>query len=80
MDDVVEDVGVGECLVGEMMGLEVTPDYLDVVEFGGIFRQPLDGQPMGALGEGRQRCLADVDRAVVEHHDDRLDGRPGLRP
>ena len=62
-----------------LMGLEVAPDDLDVVEFGGVFRQPLDGEPMGALGERGRACLADVDRAVVEHHDDRLDGRPGLR-
>ena len=34
---------------------------------------------MGTLGERGPCRLADVDRAVVEHHDDRLDGRPGLR-
>ena len=74
VDALVEDVGISEGLVGEMMGLEVTPDDLDVVEFGCIFRQPLDGEPMGTLGERGPCRLADVDRAVVEHHDDRLRG------
>jgi hypothetical protein len=36
-----------------------------------VFRQPLDGEPMGTLGERGPCRLADVDRAVVEHHDDR---------
>ena len=58
VDALVEDVGISEGLVGEMMGLEVTPDDLDVVEFGCIFRQPLDGEPMGTLGErGRVALL-----------------------
>ena len=29
--------GVGEGLVGEVMGLEVAPDRLDVIEFGRVF-------------------------------------------
>jgi len=29
-------------LVGEAMGLEIAPDRFDVVEFGGVFAQPLD--------------------------------------
>ena len=37
VDALVEDVGISEGLVGEMMGLEVTPDDLDVVEFGCIY-------------------------------------------
>ena len=52
MDGAVEGVGVSEGLVGEMMGLEIVPDNLDVVEFGGVFRQPLDGEPVFARGEG----------------------------
>ena len=78
VNGLVEDVWVGEGLVGEMMDLEVTPDDLDVVEFGGIFRQPLDDEPMGTFGQGRHRRLADMDRAVVEHDDDGLDTRAGL--
>ena len=34
MDGGVEGFGVGEGLVGEMMGFEIMPDDLDVVEFG----------------------------------------------
>jgi hypothetical protein len=30
-----------------MMSLEVTPDDLDIIEFGRIFRQPLYGEPLG---------------------------------
>ena len=78
MDDFVEDVWISERLVGEMMSLEVAPDDLDVVEFGRVFRQPFDGEPMGALGK-RCRCrLADMDGSVVEHNDDWLCGRSGL--
>ena len=77
MDGAFKSVWIGKGLVGEMTSLEVTPDDLDVVEFGRIFRQPLDGEPMRPLGE-RGRCrLADVDRAVVQHDDDRLGGRAG---
>lgn len=47
-----------------MMGLEIVPDHLDVVEFGGIFWQPLDGEPMLARFERLEGKLADVDRAV----------------
>jgi hypothetical protein len=61
----VECVGVGEGLMGEMVRLEVAPDRLDVVQFRGVFGQPLDGEPMCAGGECRERALAGVDRAVV---------------
>src|SRR5271168_3413934 len=55
MDGVVERGGVGEGLVGEMMRLEVAPHRFDVVEFGRVFRQPFDGQPVrpgSESGEG----------------------------
>src|SRR5271167_380479 len=78
MDGLIEDIGISEGLMGEMVSLQVTPDDLDVIEFRRIFRQPLNGKPMGALGERRPRCLADVDRAVVEHNDGRLRRRSGL--
>src|ERR1700723_2178064 len=45
VDGVVERDGVGEGLVGEVMGLEVAPDRLDVIEFGRVFRLPLDKEP-----------------------------------
>src|SRR5437868_206367 len=62
VDGLVESGDVGEGLVGEVMRLEVVPDHLDVVEFGRVFGQPLDGEPVCASGEGCQRELADVDR------------------
>ena len=42
MDGLVEGGDVCEGLVGEVMGLKIAPDRLDFVEFGGVFRQPLD--------------------------------------
>jgi hypothetical protein len=65
MDGVVECGDVGEGLVGQVVGLEVVPDDLDIVEFGGIFGQPLDGEPVRAGGEGCDRAMARVDRAIV---------------
>src|SRR5271157_4075242 len=79
MDGLVERVGVGEGLVGEVMGLEIAPDRLDVVEFGGVFRQPLDGEPVGAGGQGGERAFAGVDRTIVLDQHDRLGLSPGLR-
>lgn len=79
MDRLVECVGVSEGLVGEMMRLEVAPDGLDVVQFRGVFGQPLDGEPMCAGGERRERALAGVDRAIVLDQDDRREGLSGPR-
>src|SRR5208337_3978538 len=73
VDGFVECGDVGEGLMGEMMRLEVMPDDFDVVEFGRVFGQPLDGEPVGAGGEGRQREFADVDRPIVLDKHDRLD-------
>src|SRR5262245_59931410 len=69
MDSCVEGVCIDASLVGEMMGFEVAPDGFDVIEFGGVFREPFDGEPMGAGGKRGKRCLAGVDRAVIEHDD-----------
>jgi hypothetical protein len=41
VDCSVEGDAVGEGLVGEMVGLEVTPDWFDVVQFGRVLGQPL---------------------------------------
>lgn len=60
MDGLVEGGDVGEGLVGEVMGLKIAPDRLDFVEFGGVFRQPLDGEPVCAGGQGGERALAGV--------------------
>src|SRR4051794_14886605 len=50
------------------MLLEVAPASFDVVQFGGVFRQPFEGEP-GALGERLCGQLAGVDRPVVENRD-----------
>jgi hypothetical protein len=52
--------------IGEMVTFEIAPASLDVVEFGRVFGQPLDGQP-GSGGERLGAEFAGVDRAVVEH-------------
>ena len=80
VDGLVERGDVGEGLVGEMMRLEVAPDRLDVVEFGRVFGQPLDGEPVRAGGEGGERELADVDRSIVLDQHDRLGRSTGLGP
>src|SRR5215216_5234589 len=67
-DDAGESVGIGEGSVGELMLLEVALASLDVIQFGGIFRQPFEGEP-GALGERAGCQFAAVDRSVVENRD-----------
>lgn len=62
-----------EDAMGEEMTFEVSPGSFDVVEFGGVFGQPLDGQPR-ALFEGGAAELAGVDRTVVEDQNGRLWG------
>jgi hypothetical protein len=60
-----EVFGIDEGPVGEVMTLQIAPGEFDVVEFGGVFRQPLDGEP----GTGCERLAgqpAGVDRTVVE--------------
>src|ERR1700731_4499543 len=60
--------------MGEVMRLEVVPDDFDVVELWGVFGQPLDGEPVRASREGRERELTDVDRPIVLDQHDRLGG------
>ena len=67
-DGAFESVGIGEGTIGQIMLLEVAPASFDVVQFGGVFRQPLDGEP-GTLGKRAGCQLAGVDRPVVEHRD-----------
>src|SRR3954447_13933997 len=52
------------------MLLEVAPASLDVVQLGGGFRQPFEGEP-GALGERLCCQLAGVDWPVVENRNQR---------
>src|SRR5918912_889712 len=79
MDFLIEMIGGLEGSVGQTMTLEVAPASLDVVEFGRVFRQPLDGQPRRARGERLGGGLAGVDRAVVEDQDDGSVRFAGLR-
>ena len=67
-DGLVESVSIDKGAVGELMLLEVAPASFDVVQFGGVFRQPFEGEP-GALGERAGCQLAAVDGSVVEHRD-----------
>jgi hypothetical protein len=67
-DGAFESVGIGEGTIGQIMLLEVAPASLDVVQLGGVFRQPLDGEP-GTLGKRAGCQLAGVDWPVVENRD-----------
>ncbi len=53
MDCLFERGDVGEGLMGEMMRLEIVPDDLDIVEFGRVLWEPLDGEPVFPGGERR---------------------------
>src|SRR5918994_5006505 len=67
-DGAFESVGIGEGTMVQIMLLEVAPASLDVVQLGGVFRQPLDGEP-GTLGKRAGCQLAGVDWPVVENRD-----------
>ena len=67
-DGAGESVDIGESTIGEIVLLEVAPAALDVIQFGGVFRQPFEGEP-GALDERLCCQLAAVDRPVVENRD-----------
>ena len=53
VDGTIKVVRAGEGLVSEVMPLQVAPDPFNVVQLGSVFRQPLDREPVGALGERR---------------------------
>ena len=57
VDRPVEFVSISEGLMCEMMRLEVVPHDLDVVQFGRILGQPLDGEPVRPGGKRRQGSL-----------------------
>src|ERR1051325_11556915 len=67
-DGTGESVGIGEGAVSELMLLEVAPASFDVIQFGGVFRQPFEGEPR-ARGECLCCQLTGVDRPVVENSD-----------
>src|SRR3954451_13033949 len=80
VDGLIEVLRSGERLVCEVMPLQVAPENLDIVQLRGGFRQPLDAEPGGALGEGGARRLAGVERAVVEDQNEGLERDPELGP
>jgi len=61
---------VDESLVSQTVALRSCRDDLDVIEFGRVFGQPLDGKLMLTHFEGVAGQLADVDRPIVldEHN------------
>src|SRR3954454_1641629 len=73
VDGAVEIVRSGDRLMSEVMPLDVAPVPFNVVDLRGVFRQPLDGEPVCALGERGAACLAGVDRAVVQDEHEGLD-------
>jgi hypothetical protein len=79
VDYAVEGFGVGKCLVGQMVRLEIVPDTLDIVELRCVFGQPFDCQPVLARRECRQRDLTGMDRPIVLNQYDGLDRAPWCR-
>ena len=57
VDGMVEGIGIGEGLVGEVVCLEVAPDAFDVVQLGSILGQPFDVEPMGAPASAAKDSL-----------------------
>src|SRR3954447_15323985 len=55
VDSAVEVIRTVERLMCEVMPLQVAPENLDVVQLRRVFRQPLDREPVGALGKGCPR-------------------------
>src|SRR3954449_389202 len=80
VDGAVEVIRTVERLMSEAMPLQVAPETLDVVQLRSIFRQPLDSEPVRALGERGAACLAGGDRAVVQDEHEGLDRNPELGP
>ena len=53
MDGLIEVGDAREGLMGQLICLQIVPNDLDVVQFRGIFWQPLDREPVRASGKGR---------------------------
>jgi hypothetical protein len=75
----VEVVGVGDGLVGQMMGFEIAPEGLGVVEFGRVLGQPFDGEPMGAASAVMVALLTRIG-PLSSTMTTGLTGRPGRGP
>jgi hypothetical protein len=79
VDGAIEMIDVAEGLMGEEVALQIAPGSLDVVQFRGIFRQPFDRQP-SLRSERGAGGFAGVDRAIIEHQDDRFLWAPRTWP
>jgi hypothetical protein len=64
----------------EIVALQIAPDPFDVVQFRGIFREPLDGEPRPPVGKRLCCQLTGVDRAVIEDENHRLARPRRTRP
>jgi hypothetical protein len=67
-DGALESVRIGEGTIGQIMLFDVAPAPFNIVQLGGVFRQPFEGEP-GTLGKRLCCQLAGVDRPVVENRD-----------
>ena len=70
----------GECLMRQVVPLQIVPDDLDVVQFGRIFRQPFDRQPVCAGGEGGRESLLTWIGPLSSTSTTGLLARPGIGP
>ena len=61
----------------EVVALHIAPDILDVVQLGGVFRQPFDGQPVRSRRQRGAARLAGMDRSIIEHEHDWLADHSG---
>ena len=77
VDGLIQVFHSRESLVGKVMTLQVAPEFFNVVELRGVFRKPLDPEPVRPPLERRACQLAGVDRAVVEDQPNRLDRHAG---
>ena len=75
MDGAFQVICVGEGLVSQLALFHLTPDNLDVVQFGSVLGQPLGREPMVASFERRRGGLAPMDRTVVEYDHDGFCGQ-----
>src|SRR3954469_24430967 len=73
MDSAVEMIGVGEGLMGKEIAFQIAPGPLNVVQLGGVFRQPFDRQP-GPRSKRERGELAGMNGTVVQNEDDGLVG------
>ncbi len=80
VDGPLELGGIGEGPTGEMMRLEVSPDIFDVIEFGSIFGEPRDGEPMARAASTARDSLLVWIGPLSSTRTTGLAGCPGLGP